>query len=121
MARVFATAATSTEAAAAASPLFLRTRLIHRQAPAVKLRTVQRFNRFLRFLRRAHGDESETTRPAGRAIGQQVGLDHGAVRRKSVLQIVFGCVERKVPHEYFSVHMMFNVLRLTLFSPYCSR
>ena len=88
MARMFATSATTTSAGtttAAAGPLFPRAGFVHRQRPAVKLRAIQSLNGLLRFFRRCHGDESETTRPAGRAIRHQVRLDDRAMRRKGVL------------------------------------
>jgi len=61
-----------------------------------KVRAVHRVDRFLRLFRRAHRNEGKAAWPARGAIHHQVGLGHGAMRRKGVLQIFFGGIERKV-------------------------
>jgi hypothetical protein len=85
--------------AAAAAAFLTWARFVDRQVAAVKIRPVERFDRFLSLLRRAHGDERKAAGPAGGAIGHEVGFRDGAMRRKGVLQVVFGSVEGKVPHK----------------------
>src|SRR6476619_5749049 len=61
-----------TSAAAAASAvwtLLLRSRFIHNQRASTHVRTIERSDRFLRFLARRHFDKPEAARLSGIAIG----------------------------------------------------
>jgi hypothetical protein len=58
----------------------------------------------LGFFLGAHGDESESARPAAFAIGHEVGFEDRAMRGESVLQIVFSSVEGEVPNKQFIIH-----------------
>src|SRR5665213_2714043 len=70
-AAVFTTTAT---AATAGRAFFTRLGNVDRQSAAIQLRAVQGGNGFLRFFRRAHGDETETARTAAHAVHHQVGF-----------------------------------------------
>ena len=58
----------------------------------------------LSFLGRGHGDEGETTRAAGGAVGDDVDFLHDAVRGEEVLEGEFGGVEGQVSDEHFIAH-----------------
>jgi hypothetical protein len=108
-----ATAATATPAAtipaasaATARPLFASPGNINSEIPPVEARAVHGTDCFLGFFFGAHGDESESARPAALAIGHQVGFEDGAVRGESVLKIVFGGVEGEISDKQFIIHSM---------------
>src|SRR6267378_103023 len=63
-------------------------------------------NGLVRFVIRAHGHEAEAPRTAGLSVGHQFRFDHRAVSGKGVLQVIFGCVERKVSDKQFITHMI---------------
>src|SRR5690349_12562076 len=114
--------APATAAAAAASTFLTRAGDVDGQGPTIQLGAVHGRDGLLGFFRRAHGNESETARPAAHAVHHQVGFNDGAVRREGVLQIVFGGIEGEVPYKQFTAHVTFNVaVRLSLHSPDCSR
>jgi hypothetical protein len=110
-----ATAATTTaiSATAAAIPaaaatttgaFFARAGNIHREVSPVEAGAIQGIHGFLGFFLCAHGDESESARPAAVAIGHEIGFEDRAVRGESVLQIVFGGVEGEVSDKQFIIH-----------------
>src|ERR1051325_7179981 len=108
------TAATAAEfattAAAAARTFFTRARDVDSERAAVELLAVHGIDGLLRFLRRAHGHESEAARAAAHAIHHQVGFHDCAVRGERVLQVVFGGVEGKISNKQFRTHVMLTVL-----------
>src|SRR5579862_771047 len=72
---------------------------VHGDAPVAQLRAVQSGNGILRLFGRAHRDETKAAWPAGSAVDHQVSFRNGAMRGEGVLEIVFGCIEGKVPNE----------------------
>jgi hypothetical protein len=107
-------AATATAPAPAA--FFARLGDIDGQSPAVNLLAVERADRRLRFIGRAHRDKTETARTTADAIHHQVGFEHGPMGRKSVLKIVFGGIEGKISNKQFITHICDVLLRRTLCS-----
>ena len=110
-----ATAATSELTSATTTTttwaLFAGTRDIDRESPAGQLFTVQRVNRFLSLLRRAHSNEPKPARPASGPVHHQVGFEHCTVGGERVLQVVFGDVETKVPYKQFCTHQLTITVR----------
>ena len=101
----------------AAAAFFARLGDVDRQSPAVNLLAVERANRRLRFLGRAHRDETETARTTAGAIRHQIGFEHGPMGRKRVLKIILGGVEGKISNEQFIItHICDVLLRQTLCS-----
>ena len=83
---------------------FARAGNIHREVSSVEAGAIQGIHGFLGFFLCAHGDESESARPAAVAIGHKVGFEDRAMRGESVLQIVFGGVEGEVSDKQFIIH-----------------
>jgi len=98
-ATVTATAVTTAATAAAAGTLFARASDIDAESAATEVFAVQTVNRLLGFLRGAHCDKGEATRPTGSPIGDEIGFDNGAIGCEGVLQVVFGDFEVEVPDE----------------------
>src|SRR5471032_1151332 len=90
---------TTTTAATAGRTFFTRLANIDGEGEAIQLRAVQGGDGFLSFFRRAHGDETETTRTAAHAVHHQVGFRDRSVRRKGVVQVVFSGIEGKISHK----------------------
>jgi hypothetical protein len=105
--------ARTTTTTTASRTFFFRAGNVDSEVTAIKRRTVQSVNGFLRLFRRAHGNEGKATRTTAHAIHHQVGLSHSAMRRKGVMQVVLSRIERQVPNEQFSTHLMFTVPRFT--------
>ena len=70
---------------------------------------------------RAHGHETKAAGAVGHAIHHQVGFGDRAVRRKGVLQVVFGGIEGKISYKQFITHVMFYCPTNTALSTDCSR
>lgn len=96
---------TSAATAAATRAVFARTGDIDGEGAAADVLAVQGINGLLRLLGRAHGHEAKAAGAAGHAVHHQVGLDHRAVRRKGVLEVIFGGVEREVSDKQFIFHL----------------
>jgi hypothetical protein len=90
--------------AAAAGPFFTRPGDVNSEVPPVQTGAIHCIHGLLGFFLGAHGDESESARPAAVAVGHEIGLEDGAVRGESVLQIVFGGVEGEVSDKQFIIH-----------------
>jgi len=101
------TTVTTAPAAAATGMLFPRPGNIDRYGPPAQLFAVQGVDGFLRLFRRAHGYETEAAWPTGGPVSNQIGFDYRAVRRKGVLQVVFGDFEVEVPNEQFGAHIYY--------------
>ncbi len=80
---------------------------VHCQAAAVQVGAIQGGNGGLRFLRRAHGYETETPGTAALAVHHQVGFYDRAMRRECVLKIIFSRVEGNVSYKQFCTHSIF--------------
>jgi hypothetical protein len=102
-----AAAAATTEATAAGRTLFTRAREVHGQGTTIQRRTVHRLDRLLRLFGRAHRDKSKSPGATALTIHHQVRFDHGTVRGKGVVQVVFGRVVGKIPYVQFRAHVMF--------------
>jgi hypothetical protein len=96
--------ATTAATTAAARAFFARSGNVYRQIPTVHYRAVHSGHGLLRLGVIAHRDEGKPTRTACGAIHHQVGFEHSAVRRESVLEIIFGGIEGKVSHKQFIIH-----------------
>jgi len=94
-----AVSARATASAAATGTLFPWARNIHRQGTSTQILSVQSINRLLRLFRRAHRYEPEPTRAGCDPIRGDISLDDRPVRRKSVLQLVFGDLKVEIPNE----------------------
>jgi hypothetical protein len=98
-----AAAATITTASAATTAaawtLFPRAGDVDAECASAQVFPVQGVNRLLRLFWRTHGDETESARPAGLPVSDDVSFHHGAVRRKGVLQLVFSDFEVEVSDE----------------------
>ena len=95
--------------------LFARLGDVHGQSTAVNLLAVERADRRLRFIGRAHRDETETARTTSGAIRHQIGFEHGPMRRKRVLKIILGGIEGKISNKQFIItHICDVLLRQTL-------
>lgn len=94
--RLLVRSATQSLVAATAGALFARAGEVHGQAATIQARSVQRIHGILRLLRRAHRDKPKTSGAAAGAVHHQVGLQHGAMTGKCILQIVLGGVEGKI-------------------------
>jgi hypothetical protein len=92
---------------------FARARHIYRQIPAIHISAVQRSHRLLRFFLRAHRNEAESARAARGAVGHQVGFEHSAVDGKSILEIIFSRVKRKVSNKQFVIHSVTFFYRIS--------
>jgi len=90
--------------ATATRTFFARARDIYRQIAAVHIGAIQGSHRFLGFFFSAHRNEAESARTARGAIGHQVCFEYGAVGSKSILEIIFGCIKRKVSNKQFVIH-----------------
>lgn len=55
-------------------------------------------------LRRAHGDEGETTRLARVPVGDDVHFRHRSSRGEKILQFEFSRIEGDVTNEHFRIH-----------------
>jgi hypothetical protein len=77
---------------------------IHSEIAPVQIRAIHCIQGFLCLFISAHGDESESARPAGGAICHQIGFEDGAVRGKSVLKVIFGGVEGDISYKQFVIH-----------------
>ena len=96
-----------------AAALFTRSRDVDGKCTIVNGTAVQRGNRALRFLRRAHCDESKATASTRVAIGHQLCFNHIAMRGKCVLKLVFCGIEGKISNKH-SIHTHFrDVLQIT--------
>ncbi len=100
-------AAAATTAAAAAGTLFTRTSDVHGEVTAAHVLAVETGDGRLRGFSSVHGDEGETAGFAGHAIHHEVDFHDGAVGGESVLEIVLGGVEGKIPYKQFVVHVMY--------------
>jgi hypothetical protein len=106
------TTATSASAAAAAiasatattRAFFTSASEINGEVTAVQIRAIHGTDGFLGFVLCAHGNEREPARPAGGAIGHEVGFEDGAVGGESVLEIVFSGVEGEISDKQFIIH-----------------
>lgn len=116
-----AAAAEAAATAAAGRTVFTRTRDVDGQRTAIQGRAVHRVDRTLRLFRRGHGDETEPAGPAALAVDHQVRLDHRAVHREGVVQVVFGRVEGQIAYVQFVVHRMLSPSRTELSFQKCSR
>jgi hypothetical protein len=108
-----ATTTTATTAAAAIPAAATTTRAfftsageINSEVTAVQISPVHGTDGFLGFFLGAHGNESESARPAAGAIGHEVGLEDGAVGGEGVLQIVFSSVEGEISDKQFIIHAL---------------
>ena len=98
-----------------AAALFARPGDIDGQSAAVNLLAVERADRRLRFIGRAHSDETETARTTSGAIRHQIGFEHGPMGRKRVLKIILGGIEGKISNKQFIItHICDVLLRRTL-------
>jgi len=99
-------------AAAPARPFFAGPSDVHGEITAVEVGAIHSIQGFLGFFIAAHGNESESARPAAGAVHHEVSFEDGAVRRESVLEIIFGSFEGKVSDKQFIVHavMFFSFL-----------
>jgi len=93
-------------AAAATGAFFARLGCVNGEGAAVHVRAVQCADGFSGLLIGAHRDEGKAAWTARGAIHHEVGFKHGAVRRESVLQIIFGGVEGKVSDKQFIIHLL---------------
>src|SRR5580658_6680123 len=91
------TAETVTAATAAGGACFARACFIYREAAAIQLRAVERFNGALgaRIIR--HFNEAEAPGLSGVAVLHQLGTFHLTIGREGRFKILFGCLEREVP------------------------
>jgi hypothetical protein len=98
-----AIAAAATTTTTATSPpwraLFSRACLIHSQRSALKVLLVEHRYRFGGVFLRSHLDKSETTGAARGPVLHDIDCHHPACLCEVILQIVFGCGERKVTYE----------------------
>src|SRR5215203_3398785 len=99
-----AAAATSTEAATAAGRL--RTRLIHCQVAAAKLRIVQLVDRVLRVFLRHHLDERKSARPPGGHVANDVHRFDLSDTAEQIVQLLFARREGEVADVEFSSHLI---------------
>jgi hypothetical protein len=100
-----ATATTAIPAAATSTrPFFTSASEINSEITAVQISAIHGTYGFLGFFLCAHGNERESARPAGGAIGHEIGFEDGAVRGKSILEIVFGGVEGEISNKQFIIH-----------------
>jgi len=105
MAATAATTKITARAAVASWTLFFRARDVDRQRAVGQFGTVHGGNSFLRFFGRGHGDEGEATRTSAHPVHHEVGFHDGAVGRKCLLQLIFGCVEGKISNKQFRAHL----------------
>ncbi len=114
----------ATTTAAAAGTFLPGLRDVDGEIATVHRFPVEGIDGLLRLFRRAHSNERKAARAAGCPVHHQVGFNDRTVRRKRVLQVVFGGIEGEVPNKQFRAHVMFYCLRLkdcTLLFPDCSR
>jgi len=105
------TAATSTELAATAAArwaVFAWAGDVDGEGASTELRAIERRDGLLGFFRRAHGDEAEPARAPADTVHHQVCFRDGAMRRKSVLQVIFSCFVGKISYKQFIAHVMFG-------------
>ena len=90
--------ATATAATTATEAAFrFRTCFVDDQRAPVHLLLVEFGDGFLRFLVRAHLDESEAARAAGRHVAHHANAVHLAGAAEQFGELIFGCGVRKVP------------------------
>src|SRR2546421_11082816 len=92
-------AASATIAALSWSAFFTRACDVHGQRPPLQFLAVEHFDRFVRFVRRAEFDESESARFAGELIHHQIDGGYVAGGGKEILEIVFHCLVRPITNK----------------------
>ena len=97
LAPVAVAAATTTPAAS--RPFFTRTRFIYREGAALEIFLMKHGDSLGRIFLRGHLNEGKTTGASRGPVLHDINRDHCACLAKVVLQIVFGCRERKVTNE----------------------
>lgn len=109
--------------AAAETSLRLGTRFVDGESAAAESATVHGFNRLLCLLRRSHGNKTKSSGTPADPVNHQIRFHYGAVRCKSVVQLIFRCVKREVSNKQLRVHVMYYyaLLELPLRLPDCSR
>jgi hypothetical protein len=95
-------AATAKTTAAAARRLW--TSLVHGEVSAANLGSVERVDRVLSFLIRAHFDESESTSASGRLIAHYLRRLHRSGTREQLLQLGFTHLVRQISNIQLSTH-----------------
>jgi hypothetical protein len=78
---------TAAAAATTAAPIF---RLFDRNLAALHVATVELFDRLTGLIFGRHLDEAEATRTTGLAIGDDLGIRHGAEAAKQLAQVELG-------------------------------
>jgi len=99
-----AAAAAIPSATATTRAFFTSASEINGEVTAVQICAIHGTDGFLGFFLGAHGNEREPARPAGGAIGHEVGFEDGAVGGESVLEIVFSGVEGEISDKQFIIH-----------------
>lgn len=100
-----------------AAAFFARPGDVDGQSTAVNLLAVERADCRLRFIGRAHSDETETAWTTTGAIRHQIGFEHGSMGGKRVLKIILGGIEGKISNKQFIItHICDVLLRQTLCS-----
>ena len=95
-----ATAAVFTATTAAARrALFARTRDVDREGATVNGFAVHGLDGLGGLFGRAHGDETETARTAGRPVHHQIGFEDRAVGCECILQVIFCGIEGKISNK----------------------
>src|SRR5690606_5755495 len=82
--------------------------LVHAQRTAVDHGPIERGDGLLCFLARAHGQEREAPGPPGLPVGDDLGIDHRAMRLKRSAKVLLRGLEGEVAHEQSLVHLSFR-------------
>ena len=104
-ASVSATAPMTTACSMPISPLFARTRFVHRQGSPFPILSAEHGNGISRVRLGGHFDKPKTSGAPCRAILHDVCRCHAASLRKQVLQFVLRYVEGEITHEQLCAHV----------------
>ncbi len=98
-ATILMSAAAPTTVTATLGAFLSRTGLVHGQGASLEVLLMEHADGFGGIFLRAHLNEGESARAARSAILHDNDRDHSARLGEEILQVVFGCRERKIPHE----------------------
>ena len=91
-------------AAIGGATVFARTRFIDSQSATADFLAGQGLDCCLSSLGGAHGDKSEAARTSAHAISDKINLGDWPMLLEKILQIIFRCVEGKIPDIQFRIH-----------------
>src|SRR5213078_2967957 len=106
-------ATTAFAATTAAGAFCLGPRFVDVDGASANLRSIQRFNRLVAFFGITHLDETEATRAASLAIGENADAVNCSIGCEDLAQFIFRRVKTQVPNE--------NVFQGALFSVFANR